>query len=128
MKLTVLFVVDFHAFSNPAHFPLLESAQRKSIWLHSFIEKGMLLAEVDDIKFEGHVFGSIFYTKVKPLVVAFSIDIVLKNQIVLIILSLIDSEKISRLEIGAEFCPASVCYFRDVRTREIAHFRVFAQI
>ena len=63
----------------------------------------MLLCQVYNIELHRHVLRHVPHVEKEPLVVALRIYIVLKNQIVFVELSLIDSEQIPRLEAGIEF-------------------------
>lgn len=63
----------------------------------------MFFGEINDVKFDGHSFGYVLDIEEEPLIIAFGVDIVLKDEIELIELFLIDPKQIPTFEIRIEF-------------------------
>ena len=82
----------------------------------------MLFAQIDYVEFECHIFRGIFDTEEKPLVVASGIDVILEDEVIFIIFSLVDSEKIPRLEIGVKLDPTAMGDLRGFTPEAILLF------
>lgn len=59
----------------------------------------MLFGKINDIELYSHSFRHVSYVEEKPLIIALGINIILKDQVILIELFLINSKQISTLKI-----------------------------
>lgn len=109
--------------SDPADIPLFELHHGEDRRLHSVVEEGVPFGHIDDVELDGCSTRDVFDAKEKPLVVSSSIDIVLKNQVVLVVLALIHAIEVSALKIRIKIylwsaskpqplSPASLCQQR----------------
>lgn len=79
-----LLIVNVPANRVPPFMTFLKAEPNRS---HSFLKQRMLLDEVDDI--EPHTFSLLIPKgKVKPLIISFSICIILQNKIILLYLTI----------------------------------------
>lgn len=76
--------------------------ERMHTRLHSIIKKWVTFQHVHNIYFYSCLWWNIGDFEIKPLSVAFAVDIILQNQIVFIVAYSVHCEQISRFEIWAE--------------------------
>lgn len=84
-------IVYFGSISDPSNISFLVLHHWKYSWFHSIIKEWVLFNQIDNVEFNISIFRYIFDTEKKPLIITFSIDIILKYQIILIELTLVYS-------------------------------------
>ena len=77
----ILLVRDSLAFSHPSLPIFLKPLLTESEDFHTMVEQRILLDHIDDVDFDFQIFigGVVLSFEVEPLVVAFSVDIVLQD-------------------------------------------------
>jgi hypothetical protein len=66
--------------------------------LHTIIVETLGLDHIQHVEFDFEAFTSIRYPEVEPLSVAFGVDVVLENQVVLLVALLVSKLEITRFE------------------------------
>jgi hypothetical protein len=69
---------------------------------HTIVVEGVGLGQVDDVEPDFHSFGRVAYSVEEPLGVAIGVNVILKNEIVLVVSLFDDSQEVSRLEARLE--------------------------
>ena len=87
-----LLVGHLGPLSHPSNLPLLEPHHRKHSRLHAILKQRKLFGHVDDVELESGAFGGIADAEEEPLVVAFGVDVVLQDEVVFVVLSLVRPE------------------------------------
>ena len=103
LQLVTPLISYFGTISYPAYLSFLKLYHWENGWFHAILKKRILFGHVDYIELKVCSLGYVADTEEKPLVVAFGIYVILQNKIILIILFLVDSKQIARLEVGVEF-------------------------
>lgn len=95
-------IADFAAAPKPslaAPTLLLKAVEAGQ---ESIVEEGVSLAQVDDVEFDVSVLGGVDQPEVEPLRVALSVEVILKQQVVLEGGHLVGCEQVARLELSVE--------------------------
>lgn len=82
----IFVILDIPSFSEPSFAVLLLLLHRKHARQHPVIEQGIWFSHVDYVQLYPHFFRQICHSEVKPLRVSLSIDIILQNQIILMLM------------------------------------------
>lgn len=97
--LCVLSIAYFSPISDPPNISFFMFNHRENCWLHAIFKQGEFFWHINKVKFNIRPFWYVSYTKEEPLIIAFGVNVVLENQIILIYLPLINSVEIAWLEI-----------------------------